>query len=147
MNDSVFNLEEFGNMESEPMSTVMEAMPEGDYSAMIEAYEVRAGTSKKGEPFHSLDITWEIDAPEVKERLGRRKLTARQSMFLEVENGRLATGKGKNVRLGALREAINQNKPGWKPSMLTGAAAKVHIKPRILDDGRQFDDVTAVTRL
>ena len=55
-------------------------------------------------------------------------------------------GKGKNVALGRLREALGQNTPGkpWSFGMLVGQVAKVAVKHRITDAGDTFAEVKRV---
>ena len=151
MSNTQFNIEEFNNQSVEVMSTVMENMAEADYPASVEKVDVRQ--YEKGDDIYTfMDILWEIDAPDERERLGRKKLTARQSISLDLIPGtvKLDYSKGKNVLLGRLREALGQNQPNWSPSMLEGGNAMVHVKAEAsgkTGDDRMFDRVTSVTRL
>ena len=57
-------------------------------------------------------------------------------------------GKGQNVGLGRLREAVGLNSPGqpFAFSMLTGRVAKVVVKHRIHED-KIFAEVKAVAKM
>lgn len=150
--DSIFNMEEFCQQPADgAFSTTIETMPVNDYTAQIESFKVKKIFSKKDNtPFHVMEIQWGIDAPDIAEQLGRTKLTARQSLFIDVEGTppRLIQGKGKNVQLGRLLEALGQNgRAGWTPNMLNGATAKVHVETDVQKDGRKFDIVTGVAPL
>lgn len=149
--DTMFDVNEFASQQCDVMDTLLEALPENDYPGTIDRFEVRKGEATKGQnvgkPFFALDVWWELDVPEeTKQRLGRDKFVARQGFFLDTENGKISNAKGKNVKLGALRDAIGQNAPGWTLNSLPGGRAMCHVKPDILDDGRQFDRVVAVRK-
>lgn len=125
------------------MSTEFVPVPEGEYTAIIKDVKARQAKSS-----HIMDVVWEIDDPEVREVTGMENPTVRQSIFLDMtESGSLDLGKGKNIALGRLREALGQNGPGaWAPSMLLGQAAKVRVEHRIYE-GKTFADVKAVASL
>jgi hypothetical protein len=137
---------------AESNSTVSTPVPEGEYTAVIDGEpEIRQWTGKK-DPTKSglvLDITWSIDDAAVREELGRDKVTCRQSIMLDLNaNGGIDTGKGRNVSLGRLRDAVNLNEPG-KPfsfRMLAGQCAKVSVKHRV-DGDAVFAEVKGVARL
>ena len=131
---------------SEATATTVMPVPPGDYVALIE--DVKARQAKDSTV---LDVVWNIDDPAVKEKLGRTKVTVRQSVFLDFnESGGLAFGEGKNVQLGRLRKAVNQNTAGqpWQPMMLKGQGAKIKVTHRIdKDTGITYDQVSAVAPL
>lgn len=136
---------------NESNSTVSTPVPEGEYQAVAGEPAIRSGTDKNGDPWTALDITWSIDGgqyPAVAEATGRPSNSVRQSFFLDVDaNGKLDIGKGKNVSLGRLREALGLNTPG-KPfsfRMIQGQVAKVTVKHRVYQDAL-FADVKAVAR-
>ncbi len=84
----------------------------------------------------------------MKEFLGRDNVTVRQSIMLDTdESGRLDIGRGKNVSLGRLREAVNKNNPGdaFSFSMLPGLSARVSVSHREYN-GDVFAGVSAVAR-
>lgn len=133
---------------TDPNSTSSTPVPEGEYTAVAGEPALRNGTDKNGAPWNALDINWAIDDPKVAEVTGRPANSVRQSFFLEIdEKGKLDIGKGKNVSLGRLREAIGLNTPG-KPfsfRMIQGQVAKVTVKHRVYNDAI-FADVKAVAR-
>jgi len=137
---SVFESQQF----DQPNDTVYVAIPEGEYVAMIKSKKFR---NEKG--YIILDITWLVDNEQVKEVTGMKEPTVRQSLFLDVtSSGGLDFAKGKNVKLGRLREATKLNTPGQAFSfgMLEGRPAKISIKHRV--DGRDtFADVKEVAPL
>lgn len=122
-----------------------------DYPAQISKVEAREVTITKGQNAGQkaivLDVVYNIDDAEQKELTGRDPLTVRQSIFLDTtERGGLDFGKGKNVRLGRLREAAGQNAEGqaWSPGMLSGVMVRVQITQRI--DGEDiYEDIKKVT--
>lgn len=120
--------------------------PPGEFPAVIESVKTRVLDSGKV----LMDVVWSIDSAEAKQKTGREKLTVRQSVWLDFENGNLAFGEGKNVGLGRLRAAVKQNTSGqpWSPAMLKGQAAKVKVTHRPdKDTGDIYDQVAAVTGL
>ena len=148
----MFSPEQFLEMQvNEASSTETIPVPVGEYTALIGEVKVRPW-QKKDDPSVAgltLDVTWEIDSPEVKELLGRQKVTCRQGIMLELtESGTLDMGKGRNVQLGRLREAVDLNTPGVPFSfpMLPGRLAKVKVTHRV--DGDQiFAEIRSVAKL
>lgn len=118
-------------------------VPVGEYQASIK--EVKAATAGD-KPV--LNVTWAIDSDEVREETGLASPTVRQTIWLDLtEQGGLDNGKGKNVGLGKLREALGQNTPGkpWSPGLLVGQVAMVQIGHRSgKNPGEVFADVKQV---
>lgn len=116
-------------------STVSTPVPAGEFVAFVEKIEARPWQSSK-DPSKSgmaLDILWNIDDAGVKQFLERDKVTVKQGVMLDVTpEGGLDMGKGKNVTLGRLREAVGLNAPGQPFSfrMLEGKAARVKVSHR-----------------
>lgn len=115
--------------------TQLRPVPEGEYTAVIQSYEPRTWTSRD-DPTKSgvaLDIKWEIDDEALKQELGR-KPTIKQGVMLDLtEDGKgLDMGKGRNVGLGQLREALGLNQPGQRFgfAMLPGGIARVKVGHR-----------------
>jgi hypothetical protein len=134
----------------EANSTQIIPVPEGDYQGVIaQEPEFRVNQRKDGTGnILFMDIRWELSAPEIAELTGRNPLTVRQSIIVDTTpSGGLDMGKGKNVGLGRLREALDMNKPGVPFSFrdLPGKRATVHVKNRT-DDERIYDEVSAVAR-
>lgn len=148
----MFNAEDFLNATIEGAnSTSAQPIPEGEYTAVIAEFKLRPWV-KKDDPSVSgqaLDVVWQLDAPNVAEELGRKELKAKQGIMLDfTDDGRLDMGKGRNVGLGRLREALDMNNPGqaFAISMIAGRMAKVKVKHRI-DKGNIFAEVDSVARL
>lgn len=135
---SVFNPETFLNTSTtEEFATSRVPVPEGEYVSVIKEIKPRQAKDKG-----VLDIIWGIDDPEVAELTGFASPQIRQSIFLDLtEQGSLAIGKGKNVALGKLREAVGQNQKGrpWKPGDLVGQVAKINVVHRMYEDDIQAD--------
>lgn len=135
---------------SEANSTTFEPIPTGEYQATIEEIKFSNGVSQKtGEPWHRLEVSWSVEDETLKESLGRKKLTSRQSILLEMlESGGLAAGKGQNIGFGRLREAVDLNRPGevFSPRMLIGRRALVKIGHEEYQ-GVTRDKVLAVAKL
>lgn len=137
----------FENTTTEANETTFTPIPEGEYTATIDKLKMRS--PKEGMAL--LDIVYDIDDPDLAQRLNRQKVTVRQSVFLDIENGKLATGPNQNVDLGRVREAVGQNQPGkpWAPSMLEGAGpVKIIVGHRQdkTDPAKVYDDVKKVAR-
>jgi len=137
---------------TEGNSTVNTPVPEGEYTAVVDGDPViRQWTGRKdpNQTGLALDIIWSVDDASVREALGRDKVTVMQGIMLELNaNGGIDTGKGRNVQLGRLRDAVNLNEPG-KPfsfRMLAGQVAKISVKHR-MDGDAVYAEVKGVARL
>lgn len=136
---------------TESNDTKITPVPVGEYVGLVDSVKVRQWASKD-DPSKSgltLDVVWSIDDAEVKQFLGREKITVKQGVMLDInEAGQLDFGKGRNVGLGRLREATLLNAPGvpFAFSMLPGRVAKVAVSHRINGED-VFAEVKAVTRL
>lgn len=146
----MFDPTKFMNLQvDQPMDTEYVPIPEGEWTASIK--DVKPRMAKESA---ILDVLWRIDDPsgQVKASTGLDENIVRQSIFLDVTPaGGFDLGKGKNVQLGKVRDAVGQNVPGqpWAPSNLKGAAARIKTGQRMADDGsgRIYSDVKAVTKL
>lgn len=136
---SVFEQQQF----TEPNDTRYVAIPEGEYMALVKEKKFR---NEKG--YTILDITWLVDDAGVRETTGMKDPIVRQSIFLDTTaQGGLDFGRGKNVKLGRLREALGLNQPGqpFSFNMIEGRPARVSIKHRLYE-GDTFADVKEVTK-
>lgn len=126
--------------------TTFVPVPAGVYPASIDSVTPRTAGDKP-----VLEVKWIIDSNEAREATGMEKPSVRQTIWLDVTaQGGLDMGKGKNVGLGKLREALGQNKPGqaWAPGMLVGQVAQVQVGHRSgKEPGEVFADVKQVTAL
>lgn len=110
--------------------------PAGEFLGFIKDFKAREWTSKKnpGVSGVALDVIWSVDDPGVKQLLDRDEVTVKQGIMLDMtESGTLDMGKGKNVGLGRLREALGLNVPGqpFAFSMLTGRPARLTVSHRV----------------
>lgn len=121
-------------------------IPEGEFRAVIEEVKARTAGDKP-----VLEVKWNIDDDTVRAETGMDKPSCRQTVWLDLTaQGGLDMGKGKNVGLGKLRDALGQNAPGkpWMPGMLVGQVAMVKIKHRSgKEPGEIFADVKEVAAL
>lgn len=156
----VFNPEAFLNQQTnEANSTELLNVPDGDYTAIsgpVTAESFRSFDIKRGERAgtkgYALDLEWTIndESGSLKSYLGRTP-KVRQSLSLDIRgDGSLEFGKGRNVELGRLREALGQNGNGapWAMSMLGGQVAKIGVKSNLdAASGRTYVNVNKVTKL
>lgn len=147
---SAFDAERFMNSALDaPNDAVYVVCPAGEYLALIDKVDKpRAIESQKnpGQVSYALDITWNIQDDKVKADLGREKLTCRQTLWLDInDSGSLEMGKGKNIALGQLREALGMNTGKFSFTSLEGAGpARVIVKNSTGKDGQEFANVTKV---
>jgi len=149
---SQFDPNQFLDMQfTEANDTVIINPDDGEYQAQIEKIDFRPWQSKSdpSKAGLALDITWELQSEAARQKTGRDKVTVRQGLMLDMlSNGGFDMGKGKNIGLGRLREAVGQNIGGrpWTPSQLVGQMAKVLVKQRV-DGDSIYVDVKGVTKL
>lgn len=124
---SAFNPDVFLNTETDSASaTSYTPCPEGEMNASIKAIKPRVLTDGRA----VLDVTWTVDDENARQETGMAEPSVRQTIWLDTtESGGLDFGKGKNVGLGRLRDAVGQNQAGkpWAPGMLVGQVAKVKV--------------------
>jgi hypothetical protein len=131
-----FNLDAFKNATfSGAMETHFTPPPADLYKGSILEIDLSQNQGKKdpSKMVSVLKLTWELEDPtgKVKEITGQDSSRAYQDVFLDLgPDGKLLGGKGRNIGLGALREAIGQNADGkpWAPSMLVGAKATIKVE-------------------
>lgn len=119
----------------EANDTKVTPCPVGEYIALAEKVDVQTWQKKDGSASGlKLQVLWEIQDENVKALLGRDKILVPQQIMLDLnESGEgLDMGKGKNVGLGRLREALDLNKPGepFSFSMIQGRPATVVVSHR-----------------
>lgn len=138
---SSFNPDTFLNTETKDANaTAYTPVAEGEYTASIKAIKPRVLTDGRA----VLDVTWTVDDEGARQETGMAEPSVRQTLWLDTtESGGLDFGKGKNVGLGRLRSALNQNAPGkpWAPGMLVGGVAKIKVGHSI--DKRDGETVNA----
>lgn len=139
MVDSAFDKEAFMHTETEAaMETKFTPVPEGEYNAYIE--DVEADTIKTDDGNKPvLQINYTITDEPLKELMDMERVIVRQTVWLDFEeDGTLAFGQNKNVRLGLIRDAVGQNEDGasWSPAMLKGGG------PVVIKVGHRYNKVT-----
>lgn len=125
--------------------------PAGEFLAFIKDFKARQWSSRKDPSVSgvALDVTWTVDNAEVKALLDRDEVTVKQGIMLDMtEQGALDMGKGKNVGLGRLREALGLNVPGqaFSFAMLNGQAAKITVSHRV-DGEDTYAEVKMVAKV
>lgn len=145
----MFDADAFMNATTaEANDTKIAPCPQGEYFATIEKVEPTSGTTEKG-TWAALNVTVGIEDPEVKAATGMDKKLVRGTVFLDLNDSGtgLDMGKGKNVRLGKLRQAANLNAAGqaFAPSMLVGRQVKVKVTHRQDKNDSEvvYDDIGA----
>lgn len=137
---------------TEAMDTQFVPIPEGEYLGVAEEPKISEWKSKDG-TMSGLKVTipWNLDDANLKTLLGRDKVLIRQDIMLDLNpGGGLDTGKGKNVYLGKLRDALNLNQKGqpFNFRMITGRMGKIMVKNRVHpeDAERILNDVKGVAK-
>jgi hypothetical protein len=137
---------------TEANDTKIVPVPVGEYMAIISKVEARPWQSRtdSSKAGLALDITWDIDDQGVRQLLGRDTVTCKQGIMLDLtESGGLDMGKGRNVSLGRVREAVGLNIPGvpFSPMQLAGRGpAKVKVEHRV-DGENIYAEVKQVAKL
>ncbi len=147
---SVFDAETFANTQTDSaMDTVLTPCPPGDRKGQVTKIEARQFVSDKdGKTYTVMDVHWHILDDEAKKVTGMEKPSCRQSIFIDMTpEGATDLGKGKNIQLGRLRDAVGQNSKGkkWSPSMLVGTLALCHVEAD-KSDPENYSRVTKVAK-
>ena len=120
---------------SEALDTKVVPCPVGEYLALADKIDVKTWSTKDGSKSGvKLEILWDIQDENVKALLGRDKVIVQHTVMLDTtEAGTLDLGKGKNIGLGRLREALDLNVAGQAFSfpMITGRLATVIVSHRV----------------
>jgi hypothetical protein len=130
--------------------TKVTPVPVGEFTGIIDKVAARPWTSRDGTSSGvSLDVTWLIDDEAVKQELDRPTVTCRQGIMLDLTPaGGLDLGKGKNVGLGRLREAVrlNDSSKPFSFTQLPGQVARVTVSHRI-DGEDTYSEIKKVAPL
>lgn len=136
---------------TQPNSTKRDPVPPKDYIAVIDEADLETFPGKKDptKNYLKLNLVYSVDDPALKAALGRDKVLVYDDFLLDLtEGGGLDFGRGKNVKLGRLREACGQNKEGqpWGFNMLKGQVVRIKVGQEIYkgDPQATIDAVTAV---
>jgi hypothetical protein len=147
----MFDPSQFLDMQmTEANDTKVIPCPVGEYLAVVDKVEFRPWQKKDDPSVNgvSLDVSWAIQDHNVQQLLGRDKVLVRQGVGIDfTDAGGLDMGRGRNIGLGRLREAVGLNIPGrpFSPNMLPGQMAKVNVSHRVVGEDI-FSEIKAVTK-
>lgn len=133
------------------LDTKRQPCPVGEYPMLVDKVDVRQWTGKQDPTKSGLvaDVTLLVEDDQVKQALGKDKVTVRHSIMLDVTDaGGLDMGKGRNIGLGRFRQALGMNQPGqpFSFSMCPGRMLKGKVTHRV--EGEDiYDEVKAVSPL
>lgn len=138
---------------TEANSTVSTPVPSGEHVGVAGEVKLEPWVGKT-DPTKSglrLEIPWTFeDNPAITQVTGRPKNVVRQSIMLDMQpDGKgLDMGKGMNVQLGKVREALGLNTPGSPFSfrMIQGRSAKCKVEHEPYN-GAIYAKVTAVAKV
>jgi hypothetical protein len=164
----MFDANAFVQAAVDPLSTQFEVVPEGEWQMMIDSdpkqladttddnkapvgIKRHAGTSEKtgkAYDFYDWTLMCVVTDQRVRDKLKREGVKVRMRLSLDLsDSGGLDTGPNKNVALGRLREALNQNKPGWTPQALLGAGPFIGKVSHTQVKDAIYADVTRAARI
>lgn len=121
------------------LDTKMVPCPAGETIGMIDKSEIVPWASRDGTKSGvKAQLLWSVEDDAIKSLLGRDKVIVRQDIMLDTtEDGSLDMGKGKNIRLGRLLEALDLNNgEPWSFGSLVGRMAKINVSHRPSQDGQ-----------
>jgi hypothetical protein len=124
---------------SGPTSTERILIEPGEYSAFIADLKAAQGFSEKSQKnWARLDVIFEIEDDVQKNRTGKSRLLLTHGIMLELdEQGEIAEGRGKNVKLGLFREAMGKNTGPLNPRELMHLYAKVQVRHEVYENQPQ----------
>lgn len=150
---SQFDADAFMNsVTTEDNATRLPLCPPGEYPGQITKVEFKQGVIKNGErigeAWYQLALAVETSDPAALDGLDLPKRTVRGSIMLDLTpTGGIATGDGRNVALGRLREAVGLNQKGepFSPNMLVGRACRFVVGHRVddRDASKVYEDIRA----
>ena len=129
-----FNKNFYLDMEDDidELDTERPVLPAGEYLGVIGDYNPERwfsgfegtpddnGNEREDAYYVSIPFIIQITSPELHAELGQDRFFVNYRLRLDIKNGRIDTGKGKNHRLGALRKLLDQNYSGWSWRELAG---------------------------
>lgn len=131
------------------LSTERTLVPTGTYSnCYIKDVKPSEGIIGKGEragePWARMVFVWVIDDDAVRQELNKSEVVLSQGIMLDLDsNGKLDEGKGRNIRLGKLRQALGINDGPVKWRDFIGKPATIQVGHSIYN-GNPVEDVIAV---
>lgn len=151
---SIFNPADLLNQNVEANATKRDPLPIGETTAQILEMAFDEGvsgpqTKNPGKPWYRLNCKLEITDPEYLNMIPGtpEKVTTYLGIMLDIENGQIATGPNKNIRLGKLRDAAGVN--GKPLNMLAGNYIRIAIghKPDSRDPETIRDEIVSYTKV
>ncbi len=138
----MLKLEEFLGLQVDgASSTQVVLVPEGEYLAQIEPDGIGLADftytkgEREGQKGYRMTVKWRCldENGDVEKQIGRPPVLTQSIMLDLTDEGGLDMSEGRNVSLGRLRDAVNQNENGkpWQPAMLIGQMAKILVKHSI----------------
>jgi hypothetical protein len=158
MNAQVFDINQvLSETQDAGFETKFTQVDPGEWPAVIDKVAGRS-FPKKDDPSqesHIVDITYAIDDAGQRAKTGLEKPTVRQSIFLDLVDGKLDKSKNKNITLGRLLMALGfQDENGqslrqWSFNDLVGRAVvvKVEQSPNPKSPKDPFVNVTSVGKM
>lgn len=124
----------------------------GEYPAVISKLDYRTlpKKDKPSELSHILDVIYMVDDERQREVTGMKEPTVRQSIFLDLVDGKLDRSTNKNIQLGRLLDAVGLNdRPEWVFNDLIGRACFIVVTqtPNERDPADPFLNVSKVGKL
>lgn len=149
---STFDADSFLNQSVEgALDTKYPVVPADKYVAQVDKVSTSDGIISKGEnagkKWVSLNLHWNVMDEELKREMERDKVVVVQRIFLDLnDDDTIAVGKGKNVKLGQVRDAMGQNDPSqpWSPNFLIGQMAEIDVVVTANDQGDERNDIRGV---
>lgn len=151
--NAVFDAQSFLNQaQSSGFETKFTQVEPGEYPAQIKKLGYRTMPQKDdpSKDSHIVDITYVIEDARQKEVTGLAEPSVRQSIFLDLIDGKLDKSKNKNIGLGRVLEALGLNDGrDWAFNDLMGrpCMVKVEQSPNLKSPTDPFVNVTKVGKL
>jgi len=153
-----FDADKFLNQTiNDSMSTITIPCPEGEYKAFVDDGE-KAITFREGgldrngnELSPQCVVLFAIMGDQLPNQvLKRDKVMVPMSIWLDVKNDALDLTEGKNVGLGRLRKALDQNDGAWSPMMMKGRGpvmVKVTQRSDKNEPTQKYAEVSRVSKI
>lgn len=153
-----FDADKFLNQTiADPMSTITIPCPEGEFKAFIDDGE-KAVTFREGgldrngnELSPQCVVLFAIMGDQMPNQILKRdKVLVPMNIWLDVNGDALDLSEGKNVGLGRLRKALDQNDGAWNPLMMKGRGpvmVKVTQRSDKNDPTQKYAEVNRVSKI
>lgn len=125
-------------------------LPVGETTAQIAEIDFSSGISAKNQqPWTRMDVKLEITDPAYLAQYpgAAEKLTTTLGIMLDLQNGQIATGDNRNIRLGRLRAATDTN--GQPLDRMVGKYLRIQIghKAHPTEPDVVLDEITGFTKV